>query len=79
MTFWTKGTQRDPYGCIETIKIKIGDIHSKMEVSGRFAAVWPIVRRGGGGGAAAAAAFVKKMGAVMLAVLVVLCTTSRHH
>ena len=41
----TKGTQGNPYGHIKTIKIKIGEIHSKMEVSGRFEAVWPIVCR----------------------------------
>jgi hypothetical protein len=43
----TKGTQGDPYGYIKTIKIKIGDIHSKMGVSGRFGAFWPIVGRAG--------------------------------
>ena len=42
----TKGTQGNPYGHIKTIKIKIGEIHSKMEVSGRFEAVWPIVCHG---------------------------------
>ena len=42
MTFGDQGTQGDPYGYIKTIKFKI---HYKMEVSGRFGAVWPIVWR----------------------------------